>query len=70
MAAAYESAMPPELDLADGWTVRLTALDPTTGNKVSGVTVSNLALSVVPGGDTSVPGLAVGDFLLVPGPGA
>lgn len=62
--------MPPELDLGDGYTLRLTALDPTTGNAVSGVTVSNLAMAVVNVGGGDVIDLVFGDFQLVPGPGA
>lgn len=62
--------MPPELDLADGWTLRVSALDPTTGSPVSGVTVSNLAIEVKLGADTSPSDLEVGPYLLVPGSGA
>lgn len=62
--------MPADLDLADGWTLRMTALDPLTGAVVPGVTISSFALEVDDlsggGGD----GLAFGDFQLVPGPGA
>lgn len=70
MAAPLEAAMPPELDLGDGYTLRLTALDPTTGAKVTGVTVANLAMAVVSVGAGSTGDLAYGPFMLVPGPGA
>ena len=62
--------MPSDLDLADGWTLRVTALDPVTGAPVSGVKVSNLALEVALGEGTSPEELAVGPYMLVPGPGA
>lgn len=62
--------MPADLDLADGWKLRVTALDPVTGAPVSGVTVANLALEVALGPDTSAGDLAVGPYLLVPGSGA
>lgn len=70
MPQPLTAGMPPTLDLGDGYTLRITALDPTTGSQVAGVTVSNLAMEVVnvSGGDTSQ--LAFGDFQLVPGPGA
>lgn len=70
MAAAYDAPMPPELELSGGFTVRLTAIDPTTGAVVSGVTIEQLVMMVntLPG---TVPGdLGVGPFQLVPGPGA
>lgn len=62
--------MPADLDLADGWTLRVTALDPVTGAVVSGVNVSQLALEVALGEGTSAGDLAVGPYLLVPGSGA
>lgn len=40
MAAPMTAALPPGLDLPGGYTLRFTALDPTTGAVVSGVTVS------------------------------
>lgn len=40
MAAPVTAALPPGLDLPGGYTLRFTALDPTTGALVSGVTVS------------------------------
>lgn len=40
MAAPVVASLPPALDLPGGYTVRFTALDPTTGAVVSGVTIS------------------------------
>lgn len=62
--------MPADLDLGDGWTIRLTALDPSTGSPVGAVKVLNLRLGVINIGGTSDGSLAVGDFQLVPGPSA
>lgn len=62
--------LPANAHLGDGWTVRITALDPVTGGVVSGVNVSNLALEVELGEGTDAADLEVGDFKLVPGPGA
>ena len=60
--------LPPDRDLWGGCTVRVTALDPATGNTVSGVTIENLVMSVTNVGGTSLVG--TGPFMLVPGPGA
>lgn len=70
MAAPVAAGMPADLDLGDGWTIRLTALDPATGATISTVKVLNLRLGVFNVGGTSDGQLAVGDFQLVPGPGA
>lgn len=58
-------ALPPNLDLWDGCVIRVTALDPATGNTVSGVNVSNVTLEVdlLTGDD-----LTSGPFMLVTGP--
>lgn len=67
MAAAYDAPMPPDLELAGNYTIRVTAIDPTTGSLVSGVTVSALVMMVNTGEGTSPSDLAVGPYLLVPG---
>lgn len=67
MAAPYETPLPPDLDLFGGYTIRLTAVSPTTGALVAGVTVSNLVIAVATSGDTVIGDLAVGPYLLVPG---
>lgn len=66
----FDAPLPPGLDLADGWTLRVTALDPTTGAQVSGVNVRNFAIEADLGPGTSQGDLAVGPYLLVPGSGA
>jgi hypothetical protein len=67
MAAPYDISLPPDLNLWDSCTIRVTAIDATTGAVVSGVVVSDVTLECVQlaGGD-----LSVGSFMLVPGPGA
>lgn len=62
--------MPVGLDLADGWTLRITALDPVTGAVVPNVKVSNLAIAFEPGAGTNSVDLATDEWLLVPGSGA
>ena len=69
MPAPLDAGMPPDTVIGDGYTVRFTALDPTTGAVVSGVVVSE---ANVTGEDLSGGGGAsdLGPFMLVPGPGA
>lgn len=67
MAQQYDIQMPQDLDLVGAWTIRVTAVDPSTGNVVSGVTVSDMCITAdaLSGGN-----LDFGSFMLVPGPGA
>jgi hypothetical protein len=73
VAAPVLAPMPDGLDLASGYTLRVTALDPTTGNLVAGV---NVGLEVITG--TSSEPMAgggegsytIGPYLLVAGPSA
>lgn len=46
MAQPLIVPLPPNLELWGGCTIRVTALDPTTGATVAGVRVSNIALEV------------------------
>lgn len=66
----FDAPLPPDLDLASGWTLRVTALDAVTGAPISGVNVTNFAAEVLDVNGAGAPGLEFGDFLLVPGPGA
>jgi hypothetical protein len=66
MAQPLTVALPPGLILKDGATIRVTALDPATGDLVAGVDVANVTLEV----DLLAGDLPVGPFLLVPGPRA
>lgn len=67
MAQPLTVSLPPNLELWGGCTIQVTALDPSTGDHVSDVDVSNVTLEValVEGG---VDDLAVGPFMLVTGP--
>ena len=69
MAQALDIPMPPNLDIGPSCTLRVTALDPTTGALVSGVTVNTVVLSVALVSGTS-DGLVTGDWFLMPGPEA
>jgi hypothetical protein len=62
------ASLPRDLDLDNGYTIRITALSPTTGAVVSGVKISAaviMAASLVGGPPTA---LETGDWVLVPGP--
>lgn len=67
MAKKIKTAMPPDLDLGGSYVIEWDAVDPTTGASVSGVKVSQTSL-LVQGSFGDVTDL--GDFQLVPGPGA
>ena len=60
-------ALPPGLSLGGGCTVTVTALDPATGNVVTGVNVSNVTLEVEQTAGSEAD-LVVGPFMLVVGP--
>jgi hypothetical protein len=66
----FDAPLPPDLDLANGWTLRVTALDPVTGAVIPGVNVSNFAAEVVDVNESGSGLVDGGEFLLVPGPGA
>ena len=70
MAPAIQSSMPKDLDLVGTYTIRFTAIDPTSGALVSGVNVKSMVLAVAPQEGTDASDLAVEGFLLVPGQGA
>ena len=71
MSEPLDIGMPPSLDIQEGYTLRVTALDPTTGALVSGVTVTTVVLTADRVANFSGGGGGpAGDWLLVPGPGA
>jgi hypothetical protein len=65
MAKPLTVALPPNLELSDGYVIRVTALDAATGNEVAGVKVSDIAFEIENRGAGS---LDFGSFLLVAGP--
>jgi len=62
--------LPENLDIADGYTIRVTALNPVTGAVVSGVTIGTSVITADILGGPSDGGITTGDWFLVPGPGA
>lgn len=65
-----DAPMPEDLQIGEGYTVRVTALDPTTATPVSGVKLNTVILTGTSSGTADTGGLATGDWFLVPGPGA
>jgi hypothetical protein len=65
MAQPLIVTLPPGLDLWPGCTIRVTAVNPTTGAVVSGVKVSNVTIE---GASDTPLALEYGPFMLVTGP--
>jgi len=62
-------SMPPDMAVPGGYTIRFTAIDPSTGETVAGVVISNASIQA--GIDLGVAStLDSGPFMFVPGPGA
>jgi hypothetical protein len=70
VAQPFIQPLPPDLSLYAGCIVRVTALDPTTGDEVAGVVLNNVSLFVTDLSGTLETALTTGPFKLVPGPGA
>lgn len=70
MPVPATAAMPPNLDLDSGYTIRVTALDPTTGASVAGVVLTNVIIMARNMGASDSSALATGPWLLVPGSSA
>lgn len=66
MAAPMVAPIPPELELAGRWRIRFTALNPTTGAVVAGVTVSEATIQVADLSTGPVSRLETADWQLVP----
>ncbi len=68
MSLPVKTGFPDGITVKDGYVVRFTATDPTTGALVAGVKVSNVSIfGDDPGGTTTE---QLGPFMLVPGPDA
>jgi hypothetical protein len=48
MPQKLKASLPPDYDFPASWVVQLTAVDPSTGNLVSGVNVSKVAIVAEP----------------------
>jgi hypothetical protein len=70
MATPYVAPLPPDTDLTAGCTVEFVALDPATGNAVSGVTVANISIYADTTGSAElVPTFEVVTPVLIPSKG-
>lgn len=69
MAQKLDYGLPQDLDLPASWTIRVTAVD-ANGALVSGVNVANMAIVAETPDPATADQLAVGPFMLVPGPNA
>ncbi len=63
MPQPLTAPMPAGLDIVSGFQIQVTALDPTTGAQVAGVTVSNIVIEAEAVGVGTV---ASGDFVPLP----
>ncbi len=71
MAAPSVASMPRALDLQQGYTIRVTALDPSTGNLAAGVKITTVVLTADPSSViVGTGGGGSGEWFLVPGPNA
>ena len=70
MSQKVNASMPPNLDLTHQYTISFAALDPASGAPVSGVVISNAQIHCDNIGTLPNEQLAVGPFMLVPGPNA
>jgi hypothetical protein len=70
MAEPFVAPMPPYLDLPSGFTLRINAVDPASGNQVTGVRLTEVTVMIENLGGGSVEQMGSGPFMLVPGPGA
>lgn len=65
-----DAPLPEQLDIGPGYTLRVSAISPTTGALVPGVNIGEVVLTAAPLSPVDIGDLAVGDWELVPGPGA
>ena len=71
MAAPVNAGMPDAQHLQAGYTLRVTTLDPGTGNLVAGAKVTTVVIDAdVITADGGIGSIVYGDWMLVPGPGA
>lgn len=70
MAAPLLAPMPEALDLGPKYTLRVVALDPSTGNTVANVNIGTTVLTATNIGTAPADSFTQGDWFLVPGPNA
>ena len=70
MARKIDIAMPDDLNMQAGYSLRVTAIDATTGALVTGVNIGQVVITADGGTISGSGGLEYGQWFLVPGPGA
>ena len=70
MAREINVGMPGGLDIGATYTLRITAIDPSSGALVAGVQVGSVTITADQASVGDDGGFAQGDWFLVPGPGA
>lgn len=70
MSLPVKTGLPDNMSIGPGYTIRFTAVDPTTGAVVAGVTISDASIFCTAQGSAGAGALDSGPFMLVPGPGA
>lgn len=68
MAEKIDASLPAGIVIGDGWQIVFAAVDPTTGDDVAGVVVSNANVVASDSGGTTGLEQPHGPFMLVPGP--
>ena len=70
MAREINVGMPGGLDIGATYTLRVTAIDPSSGNLIAGVNVGAVTITCDEGTISDGGQVTYGDWFLVPGPGA
>lgn len=70
MSLPVKTGLPDNMSIGPGYTIRFTAVDPTTGAVVAGVTVSDASIFCTASSGVGGTDLSSGPFMFVPGPGA
>lgn len=70
MALKLDISMPSDITLQSTYSIRVTALDASTGALVSGVNIGKTVLTVDSGSVIESGDLSSGDFRLIAGPAA
>lgn len=69
MAQPLIAPLPPDIDLSAGCVIRIRGVNPSTGATVGGIVLNNVTIQVRQT-QGAFGDLAVGPFMVVPGPGA
>lgn len=68
MAQKINVNLPEDVVIGDGWIVEWDAVDPTTGNSVAGVVISQANVTAADKSEATIEAVQPGPFMLLPGP--